>query len=129
MPLFNRDIFIYQSGFTILGKENYFYQMYIDVIRIAIGLFGSLMVLSVSKLIEGKACIEALFVLFGKHSLGIYVVNTYVNLYVLKVVCANMQFSELRTFFLAVTSTTICLGMSSVIAKCRIANIILLGGR
>lgn len=71
---FKKEVFIYQSGFTLLGKGNPEKQLFIDIFRVLIGLCGSVWMLLFANCISKTILVKFLSTL-GKNSLGIYIVN------------------------------------------------------
>lgn len=125
---FKKEIFIYQSGFTLLGKENPGNQLLIDVFRVLIGLCGSAWVLLSTSCIY-KTVFAKLFMKFGKYSLGVYIVNCYVNLYILKFLCMDLEPNVVRTIALTCIIALVCLVAVIMIGKDRTLNKLLFGGR
>lgn len=125
---FHKEMFIYQSGFTLLGKENLGMYLYIDVFRVLIGVCGSALILLLTSFLDGTRCGIVLAKL-GKRSLGVYIINSYVNLYILKPLCANVNSNFVWIIFLTGITTVICFVLNKLIEQNRILNKLLFGGR
>lgn len=65
----------------------------------------------------------------GQNSLGIYIINSYVNLYILKHICENGSENLLLSCLLAIPVTVICLVATVCISRNKLLNRLLLGGR
>lgn len=129
LGFYSNDTFIYQSGFTLLNQESIMAQLGIDLYRILIGIAGSVWTLVLPKTMAKKRITVAVFTELGKHSLGIYIVNSYINIYVLKVICRGFEPSFGANIIQTVLITGACWGSSVLISKRRILSRLLLGGR
>lgn len=125
---FNKEVYIYQSGFTLLNKENLGKQLFIDVFRTLIGLCGSAWILLLAIYI-GNTILAKLFIKLGKNSLGIYTINSYANLYILKKICATMEPNAVRVIVLTCITMIICLAVSLLIRRSKSLDKLFLGGR
>lgn len=125
---FHKEMFIYQSGFTLLGKENPGKQLFIDTFRVLIGVCGSAGVLLLTSFLDGTILGTA-FAKLGKRSLGVYIINSYFNLYILKPLCANVSSNILWIVLMKGITTAFCYALASLIERNRILNKLLFGGR
>lgn len=125
---FKKEVFIYQSGFTLLGKGNPEKQLFIDIFRVLIGLCGSVWMLFFANCIS-KTILAKFLSTLGKNSLGIYIVNNYVNIYILKIFCANMKQNAAWVIALTCITMFVCLAISLLIGRNKSLNKLLLGGR
>ena len=125
---FHKEMFIYQSGFTLLGKENPGKQLFIDIFRVLIGVCGSAWMLLLTSFLDGTIWGTA-FAKLGKRSLGVYIINSYINLYILKPLCANVSSSSLWIILLTSVTTAVCFALASLVERNRILNKFLFGGR
>ena len=126
---FHQENYIYQSGFCLLGKQSVLSQLGIDVYRIAIGLIGSCAVLLCYKILHSHLGNIPWLARLGQNSLGIYIINSYVNLYILKHICENGSENLLLSCLLAIPVTVICLVATVCISRNKLLNRLLLGGR
>ena len=94
--LYNYDTYIYNSGMSIVNNYS---QLYVDIVRLLIGLLGSVLVLVGIKTISNSQTIKEKSVLLlniGKNTLGIYAISNYLLL-VLKKITFNL--SSINYFF------------------------------
>ena len=126
---FNQENYIYQSGFSLIGKKSALLQIGIDVFRIVIGLVGSCAVLLCYKVLHIRLGNIPWLAWLGQNSMGIYIVNSYVNLYILKYICVNGSENLLFSCILSAPVTVICLALTICISRNRMLNRLLLGGR
>ena len=129
LVFFKEDVYIYESGFCILKRENLMRQIFIDVFRIVVGVCGSIIILIGMKKLKYDCYISKVLILFGKNSLGIYIINSYVNLYILKRICLNWEWNGVRTILITGIVSIICTTLTVVISKCKVMNKLLLGGK
>lgn len=125
---FKKETFIYQSGFTLISKSNPGNQLLIDVFRVFIGLCGSGWILLSTNCIS-KTVLAKLFIKLGKNSLGVYIANSYVNLYILKVLCWNLSPNVVRVIVLTCIITLVCLSAVMLTGKNKTLSKLLFGGR
>ncbi|MEG0408684.1 MAG: acyltransferase family protein [Bacilli bacterium] len=129
---FNRDSYIYTSGFYILKESNYLFQLAIDTYRFIIGLFGSIFIISSVKLVWNKLpkFIISSLSYIGKYSLGIYILSGYIFIYLLPLITAqNIGLDYVNVCLHSVVIMTISLVMSIIITKIPLLNKLLFGGR
>lgn len=125
---FKKDQFIYTTGVTILGTENYLQQILNDLIRWGIGFVGSVFVLILFNRIKTNIFTSVVAKL-GQISLGIYILNGYVNLYVLKVLTSAFQFNILFVSIETIVVMIICYIGTIFFSKNRVLNRLFFGGR
>lgn len=73
---YNRNTFIYTSGITLLGNNNYLLQLIIDLHRYIIGACGCYIFYRLCRFLLNKKFLEKVFVSLGIDSLYIYVITT-----------------------------------------------------
>lgn len=73
---YNRNTFIYTSGITLLGNNNYLLQLIIDFHRYIIGECGCYIFYRLCRFLLNKKFLENVFVTLGIDSLYIYVITT-----------------------------------------------------
>lgn len=129
LQFYNADCLIYQTGFSILNKTNWMQQVMIDCFRIVIGLCGSLATMIFVGQIKSSGYVGKVLALFGKNSLGIYIVNTYVSLYIVKPLFCDATVNIIRTLLIAIVSAAVCLLLVKGIAKSRMLNQLMFGGK
>ena len=132
-----KGVYIYTSGFTVLGKENIAMQIYYNLYRWIIGFSGSVFLLSGMDLLinvtqnkfeKAKTlCVGGV----GKLSMGIYAIQGYVFRY--GVTSAFAMIGVDLPFELVIAETILILGICSIITifirKINILSVCLLGGR
>lgn len=125
LQFFRYDFYIYTTHMQIFGSEAPIRQLIIDLFRWAIGFVGSGMVLIAASYINRCKLLQIL----GKASLGIYLINIYVNLYLLKPMtvgfCPNILINLLETAIVIL----ICYGGTWLLERNKVINRIFLGGR
>ncbi len=126
---FHQENYIYQTGFSLIGKKLALLQIGIDIFRIVIGLVGSCAVLLCYKVMHIRLGNIPWLAWLGQNSMGMYIVNSYVNLYILKYICVNSSENLLFSCILSVPVTIICLVLTVCISRNRLLNRLLLGGR
>lgn len=128
---YERKIYIYISGFTLLGKK-WGEQLGINVYRTLIGLVGSVMVIYAIDIFYNKYPKEKLawISFMGRKSMGIYIISGVIFSYILPKITShlcqiNYVYSLLQTIIIIVIS----LGMTLIIQKIPVLNKVLFGGR
>lgn len=127
---YSRDSYIYTTAISLLGK-NGMAQIGIDIYRWASGLAGSLVVILVCKMISDrrKGIGVMLFVYFGQISLGIYILNSYVNSYVLKELTSSFSPNGFIWIVETIVSMVTYAIAVEIIRRIPITAKLLLGGR
>lgn len=128
---YQHDSYIYTTGITLLGK-NIKYQLVTDLYRWIIGLVGSIFVILLLKSIYKnimKSKISELIVIFGMNSLGLYILNGYLNQYLLTKVTAGFSMNYILIIIETVAILIISCFIIFMIRKIPTADKLLLGGR
>ena len=84
---FDRDSFIYTSGYTILGKERALMQAGIDLYRMIIGFVGCTSIILATRALMNKGLLQTVTPLLSKlgyNSLGIYIISLYIDVSLLR---------------------------------------------
>ncbi len=127
---YGRDSYIYTTGISLLGK-NGLLQLGIDVYRWIIGFVGSIMVILLCKMVcekwNGKGV--RFIAYLGRISLGIYILNTYTNSYVLQRITKTIEANALIWIVETVISIALYGIVIELIKKVPIGRKLLLGGR
>lgn len=100
----------------------------IDVFRVLIGLCGSGWIL-LSTICISKTVLAKLFIKLGKNSLGVYIANSYVNLYILEVLFKDLSPNVVRVIVLTCIITLVCLSVVMLMGKNKTLSRLLFGGR
>ena len=128
---YNRDIYIYTTGYTIIGKD-ILAQIWNDCFRLIIGLLGSLSILyiiyALLKLLKLNP--PKLLCYIGRQTLGIYLIsNILVSVFLPKITSGLPGV----IYSIAICETglglLISLGINWLLQRNRISNTIFLGGR
>lgn len=131
LTFYNRDCFIYTSGYYIFSGDEPLRQFGIDMYRFVIGLVGCLFV---TDLVCGMydtlpAWLRSALSCLGRNSLGIYAVSSFVFM-ILPDITPWMPGLHYGVVLLeTVVITLFCLLCSVVMRKIKITNVLLLGGR
>ena len=128
---YDHDSYIYTTGINILAKRSVLLQLGIDIYRWIIGFVGSAFVIVLCKMIcdKGQGYGVKLFAYFGQISLGIYILNSYVNSYVLQRITRNFSPNVFIWIVETIVSMVFYAVAVEIIKKVPAANKLLLGGR
>lgn len=128
---YKRDIYIYISGFTLIGK-NAITQICIDIFRFFVGLVGSIagfvLFYFASNKLRGKVRCGINYL--GRNTLGIYIISGYLVTEVLYVITIGV--TGLNYFLTIIETAAIVLTslmFVQIIKSFRCTNILFLGGR
>lgn len=136
LNFYSRNIYIYTTGFTILGKSDIIVQLIIDFYRYAIGIVGVISVACImywsyeyvenSKL-HSALCLYKLIEYIGKNSIRYYVLSTYIFIWIVPDITNSLTSNYLINFLEAVVVCLICEVFSYVILKSRMISRLLIG--
>lgn len=125
------DFYIYTSKISLLGKNAIFIQLGIDIYRWTIGFAGSITTIILCRMIcnrwQGKGI--KLFAYFGKISIGIYILNSYVNSYILPRITTNFTPNGVILSVETILSMIVYVVTVEMIKKIPVAKKLMLGGR
>lgn len=125
------DSYIYTTGINLLGENGAITQLGIDIYRWLIGFAGSITVIILCKMICDRWQGEGvkMFAYFGQISLGIYILNSYMNNYALLRLVGGL----LPNLFIWIVETIVSMILYAIaveiIKKIPVAKKLLLGGR
>ena len=128
---YNKDCYIYTTGFTLLNTGDPLRQFGIDLYRLAIGLAGILVLLLLLKNVQLKkdSLIVRLLCRLGRHSLGIYLISGIIAEQLLVRITnmdhLNIGINLLQMLLILAISDFI----TALLTKKRTLNRIFLGGR
>lgn len=132
VALYEKEIYIYTSAYCVRGSENPIKILCITFFRLFVGLFGSFLCVQIVCANYGKirGFIHNSLIVFGKNSLGLYIISNYLFELVLVPISKNMSglnyiVTIIETFVIIVFS----LGLIKVIKRNSILKLLLLGGR
>jgi len=122
--------YIYVSGYNIMN-ENGFTQIFINIYRSIIGLFGSVFLISTTKMILLKTNLKFKILSYiGKNSLAIYIISSLIFVYLFprfNVYIDNLNYIIIfmETIFVIILS----LLLNFIIKKSKLLNFLILGSR
>ena len=126
---FDKDMYIYTSGYQ-LQKGDLFYQLYIDLFRLTIGVMGSICAIYIVTFFEKYISdrIRNLLIYIGKNTMGIYIVSVLVQSYFLSYLTKSINgISYILVLFETIYVMLISILCIKVIKICPILNKLLLG--
>lgn len=131
---YNYNSYIYTSHISILEADNAIRQFGIDIYRYIIGFVGSIAVIILCKMIYNKYHnsdnkVIKLVEKFGQNSMGIYILNTYVNTIFLLPLTKSFSPNILIWVFETILSFIFYSVAIFTIKKVPYANKVLFGGR
>lgn len=127
---FDNNIYIYNTGFTIIGKENIFMQIFYNLFRILAGISGIVLALNFINYIKNKIkFIDKIVLVLGKQSMGIYIVSGYIFSYILPKLTYNFKPNIFINLIETTGITFICYLIVTCLNKSKILNKFLLGSR
>lgn len=130
IPFYTRVAYIYLSGFTLMGKENWLKQLGIDIYRFAVGAAGVVMLLCLLKKLYEKMRIGWFFGAIrkvGERSLSIYILSTYIFTDLLPYLTQNAEVNYLLTLLESVVMLAFCCAVGSLLQRSKMAARLLLG--
>ena len=127
--LFDEKCYIYATYVSCLYVEDVLQQIAINFIRWGIGIVGAALVLYITYICFNRMKGKLYFIWLGQHSMGIYVLNIYFNLYILKVLTFNLNYNLLYAFLETLFGLTLCSMLTVIFKRNKLTNKILLGGR
>lgn len=132
----NYDTYIYTSGFTVLGADNFLIQIYNDFYRFLIGFFGSVFMLLFLNYIDGIKLsfiqfVKELFIKFGRNSLGIYIFQMLLIEQIWTVWFRNNgnSFPAAIVIIELVVVLLLCNTLTNIVTRNKLLNFLILGGR
>ena len=137
---YNKESYIYTTGHTILRTGGIVIdQLWCDIYRYAIGLIGSLFVIMTFRYLYScwvnvsVAIPKHIFTILenlGRNTLGIYIISTYINIWVLERICRTFDtLSFIWVIVETVLIISICLRGIRLIQHYPVLNYYLLGGK
>lgn len=116
---------------SLLGGNGILVQFGIDIYRWIIGFVGSITVIILCKMIcdRWQGVGVKVFAYFGQISLGIYILNSYVNSYILQRLTAGLMPNVLIWIAETIVGGAVYTVAVEIIKKVPLAKKLLLGGR
>lgn len=133
LQLYNYDSYIYTSKYSIIFNENDVKtQLYINLYRFIIGLFGSIWMIFIIKYLDNnlneESTLRKILELLGKNSMGIYIISGYIFLIFPKIKLFQ-YLNYYQTLFQTLLILFFSLFFMSIIKRNKILNQILLGNK
>lgn len=114
--LFNKDTYIYTSRVTLLGNQNISYQIYQDILRWSIGLVGSVSLIFLWGGVKHSSLSRTFLSAMGRNSLGMYVLNVFLNSNILYPMTCNWSTIYIGAF-LTIPAIVFCYTIMMVLKK------------
>lgn len=117
LPIFHYDTYFYTTGITLLGKQNVWYQLWNDVIRLIAGFVGSFATIGsiacVVQLTKKKIWCKLLDVaaLLGQYTMGIYIIN-WQTMPLLQKMTRELSYSIGLVVIETIITTAVCWGIA-----------------
>lgn len=131
MHYWQRENYIYISGFSLLGKS-FIHQCVLDAVRIVAGVSGIfLFIVGYRMMLVFMPCAvnNPIIYTLSKNSLGVYIVSGLAYSYVVPSVTRNFTFSWLGVLACTIIVLIVSVIASSILAEYRLLSVMLLGGR
>lgn len=112
---FDENSFIYLSGYKLIGKD-IIRQLKIDFYRMAIGFAGSAFFILLWQYILSKCkawCKFKILTSLGKNSMGIYILSTYILVYIVQ----RQGMSDAPFYLLNIAQATVVLAVSLLLTE------------
>lgn len=129
---YNRDSYIYTTGYYILKEPYYLFQIIIDIYRFFVGLLGSIFIILTVKLALTKLPKLLIMALsfIGKSSLWIYAISGYIFTYILPTITSqNLTINYAVVLVQTAVIIVLSIAIGVLITKIPILNRLLFGGR
>lgn len=129
---YNRESYIYISGHSLIGKQNWPHQLLVDLYRIIIGLFGSAFFWGLFSIISPhiKEPISGVLSWIGANTIGIYIISQLIFKYVLpEIVKEYIGVNYGIVLVETILTLGVCILIVFCIKKVKVLDKLLLGGR
>ena len=131
LQFFEYDSYIYTTKISLLGGNGILAQLGIDIYRWIIGFAGLITMIILCKMVCDRwpGSGVKVFAYFGQISLGIYILNSYVNDYVLRRMTAGLMPNIFLWIAETIVSMAVYVVVIEIIKHVPMAKKLLLGGR
>ena len=127
---YNQESFIYTSGFSLYSsKYSAIHQLYIDVFRYMIGIFGSFAIVGLTLLYPVnlfRKNISHVISTLGQNSIGIYIFQCYLFIVVHRLT-AGLDYSLPRSVGCCIVVISVCMLCISITKRSKYLSILILG--
>ncbi len=136
MKFYSKDMYIYTTGVTIIGKTSVCSQLKIDIYRFVVGVFGIIAILFVTKMFYEKVNIIkntywerilGIIEYMGINSIVFYILSTYLFTWVLPVVTSKFTLNYGVTFLETVVMIVVCAMISMGLKQSKILSRLIIG--
>lgn len=132
LNLYKARDYIYESRYSILSSQyGAGLQLSIDIYRFAVGLIGSVVVISLFQILDNYHILDRfkLLPVCGKLSIGLYFISMLITSYLLPNATKDFSLVPLITVFESIAVILISLVLSILMDKNKFLRAIILGGR
>ena len=133
IQFFQKDTYIYTTGFSLLyAKLPLDKQIFVDIFRFVIAIVASISFVSICHFFKQKnwfGVLEKFLVYCGKHSLAIYILSTYIFVYVLPIFTKNLSSNYFYSISLLETTIIlfICIFIQKILNKNKLLSRLIIG--
>ena len=129
---YDRESYIYISGHSLIHKQNWLHQLFVDIYRIVIGIAGSIFFWGLFSIISKyiKGIVSKVLLCLGTNTMGIYIISFFISVYVLpEVVKEYIGLNYGLALLETILTLALCIILILLIKKAKILDKLLLGGR
>lgn len=129
---YNQESYIYISGHSLIHKQNWLHQLFVDIYRIFIGIAGSAFFWGLFSIISKyiKGFLSKVLMCLGTNTMGIYIISWFFSVYLLpEVVKEYIGLNYGVVLLETILTSALCLILVFLIKKVKFLNKLLLGGR
>ncbi len=129
---YDRESYIYISGHSLIHKQNWLHQLFVDIYRIVIGIVGSIFFWGLFSIISKyiKGIVSKVLLCLGTNTMGIYILSFFISVYILpEVVKEYIGLNYGLALLETILTLAVCIILILLIKKVRILDKLLLGGR
>ena len=129
---YDRESYIYISGHSLIHKQNWLHQLFVDIYRIVIGIASSIFFWGLFSIISKyiKGIVSKVLLCLGTNTMGIYILSFFISVYILpEVVKEYIGLNYGLALLESILTLAVCIILILLIKKVRILDKLLLGGR
>lgn len=128
--VFHHDTYFYTSGITILGKEDIYYQLWNDLVRLIAGVVGCFAAIGCMALLRrgGRMCLRIVdgLAMVGQYTMGIYIINVQTQP-ILSKITSDMSYGVGVVISETIIVTIGCLVISMILYRVKVVSGLLFG--